>query len=86
MFLPHLPKEFKKDEDLNQETPSKSKSRSKEDRREREKGRRSEDGDRKTGRSRESDDKTPKSGSISPSRQVSETTFPHDTLYRGVDL
>ncbi|XP_008331527.1 U2 snRNP-associated SURP motif-containing protein [Cynoglossus semilaevis] len=66
-----LESEFKKDEDLNQETPSKSKSRSKEDRREREKGRRSEDGDRKTGRSRESDDKTPKSGSISPSRKRS---------------
>uniref|UniRef100_A0A3P8WXF8 Zgc:163098 n=1 Tax=Cynoglossus semilaevis TaxID=244447 RepID=A0A3P8WXF8_CYNSE len=76
------------DEDLNQETPSKSKSRSKEDRREREKGRRSEDGDRKTGRSRESDDKTPKkrspkwskrSRSPSPDRKTakSKSRSPH---------
>ncbi|XP_058483040.1 U2 snRNP-associated SURP motif-containing protein [Solea solea] len=59
-----LKKEFE-DEEKNEKSTSKSSDGSKEDRRDKERSKRSDDGDRKRGRSRDSD-KTRKSTSISP--------------------
>uniref|UniRef100_A0A4W6CKA3 Zgc:163098 n=1 Tax=Lates calcarifer TaxID=8187 RepID=A0A4W6CKA3_LATCA len=65
-----LQKEFEKDEEKNERSTSKSKDRSKEDRRDKERSKKSEDGDRRKGQSRDRDDQTRKSRSISPLRQV----------------
>uniref|UniRef100_A0A4W6CKQ5 Zgc:163098 n=1 Tax=Lates calcarifer TaxID=8187 RepID=A0A4W6CKQ5_LATCA len=62
--------EFEKDEEKNERSTSKSKDRSKEDRRDKERSKKSEDGDRRKGQSRDRDDQTRKSRSISPLRQV----------------
>uniref|UniRef100_A0A4W6CGS0 Zgc:163098 n=1 Tax=Lates calcarifer TaxID=8187 RepID=A0A4W6CGS0_LATCA len=61
---------FEKDEEKNERSTSKSKDRSKEDRRDKERSKKSEDGDRRKGQSRDRDDQTRKSRSISPLRQV----------------
>ncbi|XP_054481243.1 U2 snRNP-associated SURP motif-containing protein isoform X2 [Anoplopoma fimbria] len=58
-----LQKEFEKDEDKSER---KSKDKSKDDRKDKEKSKRSEDGVRRRGRSRDPDDRTRKSRSISP--------------------
>ncbi|XP_034746945.1 U2 snRNP-associated SURP motif-containing protein [Etheostoma cragini] len=59
-------KEFKKDEEKNERSTSKSKDKSKEDRRDKDKSKRSEDGARRRGWSKDPDDQTRKSRSISP--------------------
>uniref|UniRef100_A0A667XCU5 Zgc:163098 n=1 Tax=Myripristis murdjan TaxID=586833 RepID=A0A667XCU5_9TELE len=66
-----LQKEFEKDEEERGErSSSKSKDKSKDERREKERSKRSEDGDRRRGRSRDSDEQSQKCRSISPSKQV----------------
>ncbi|XP_032389947.1 U2 snRNP-associated SURP motif-containing protein [Etheostoma spectabile] len=59
-------KEFKKDEEKNERLTSKSKDKSKEDRRDKDRSKRSEDGARRRGWSRDPDDQTRKSRSLSP--------------------
>ncbi|XP_074468376.1 U2 snRNP-associated SURP motif-containing protein [Sebastes fasciatus] len=61
-----LQKEFEKDEEKNERLTSKSKDKSKDDRRDKDKSKRSEDGVRRRGWSRDPDDQTRKSRSISP--------------------
>uniref|UniRef100_A0A3Q3MYX8 Zgc:163098 n=1 Tax=Mastacembelus armatus TaxID=205130 RepID=A0A3Q3MYX8_9TELE len=63
-----LQKEFEKDEEKNEKPTSKSKDRSKEDRRDKERNKRSDDGDRGRGQSRDPDEHSRKSRSISPLR------------------
>uniref|UniRef100_A0A665U1L0 Zgc:163098 n=1 Tax=Echeneis naucrates TaxID=173247 RepID=A0A665U1L0_ECHNA len=65
-----LQKEFEKDEEKNEKSTSKSKDKSKENKRDKGRSKRSEDPDKKQGRSRDSDEQTQKSKSISPLRQV----------------
>ncbi|KAA8587032.1 hypothetical protein FQN60_000868 [Etheostoma spectabile] len=62
-------KEFKKDEEKNERLTSKSKDKSKEDRRDKDRSKRSEDGARRRGWSRDPDDQTRKSRSLSPLKQ-----------------
>ncbi|XP_034055989.1 U2 snRNP-associated SURP motif-containing protein [Gymnodraco acuticeps] len=61
-----LQKEFEKDEDKNERLTSKPKDRSKDDRRDRDRSKRSVEGVRRRGRSRDPDDHARKSRSISP--------------------
>ncbi|XP_038563719.1 U2 snRNP-associated SURP motif-containing protein isoform X1 [Micropterus salmoides] len=61
-----LQKEFEKDEEKNMTMTSKSKDKSKDDRKDKERSKRSEDGDRRRRWSRDPDDRTRKSTSISP--------------------
>uniref|UniRef100_A0A8P4G9P5 Zgc:163098 n=1 Tax=Dicentrarchus labrax TaxID=13489 RepID=A0A8P4G9P5_DICLA len=65
-----LQKEFVKDEEKNETLTSKSKDKSKDDRRDKERSKRSEDGVRRRPWSRDPDDQTRKSRSISPLKQV----------------
>uniref|UniRef100_A0A8C9ZFD1 Zgc:163098 n=1 Tax=Sander lucioperca TaxID=283035 RepID=A0A8C9ZFD1_SANLU len=65
-----LQKEFKKDEEKNERLTSKSKDKSKDDRRDKDRSKRSEDGVRRRGWSRDPDDQIRKSRSISPLKQV----------------
>lgn len=66
-----LQKEFEKDEEKNERLTSKSKDRSTEDRRDKERSKKSDDGDRRKGQSRDPESKTRKSRSISPLRKRS---------------
>ncbi|KAJ4932875.1 hypothetical protein JOQ06_029714, partial [Pogonophryne albipinna] len=61
--------EFEKDEDKNERLTSKPKDRSKDDRRDRDRSKRSVEGVRRRGRSRDPDDHARKSRSISPLKQ-----------------
>ncbi|KAI3373598.1 hypothetical protein L3Q82_022193, partial [Scortum barcoo] len=65
-----LQKEFEKDEEKNERLTSKSKDKSKDDRRDKERSKRSEEGDRRRGWSRDVEEQTRKSRSISPLKQV----------------
>ncbi|KAM7397905.1 hypothetical protein PAMA_005984 [Pampus argenteus] len=61
-----LQKEFEKDEDKNERSTSKSKDRSKDDKKDKETSKRSEDGERRRGQCRASDEQTQQLRSISP--------------------
>nr|XP_046267696.1 U2 snRNP-associated SURP motif-containing protein isoform X2 [Scatophagus argus] len=63
-----LQQEFEKDEEKNETLTSKLKDKSKDDKRDQERSRKSEDGDRRQRWSRDPDDQTRKSRSISPSK------------------
>ncbi|KAM7374254.1 hypothetical protein PAMP_006922 [Pampus punctatissimus] len=65
-----LQKEFEKDEEKNERSTSKSKDRSKDDKKDKETSKRSEDGERRRGQCRASDEQTQQLRSISPLKQV----------------
>lgn len=73
--LPCLLQEFEKDEEKNMTMTSKSKDKSKDDRKDKERSKRSEDGDRRRRWSRDPDDRTRKSTSISPLKYVQWDVF-----------
>ncbi|XP_020488939.2 U2 snRNP-associated SURP motif-containing protein isoform X2 [Labrus bergylta] len=73
-----LQKEFEKDEEKNERLTSKCKDKSKDDRRNKERSKRSENGDRRRERSKDHDEQTRPSRSISPLKQV--TWFSPDAV------